>query len=222
MVPRVLGQTAIAEQKKSSKAGKSAPISETEFLKTLEASTGQSEFQAATHIIAWAKQLSLGQNFNKRQVVSSYTPYVEQVDGYRYPISVQSAGKVYIQMRWLRSCFPFQEENKPHQLWQKLNAVPGVNVSQDSMTGYPGITLQTLANDDSLRMFLDTMTWVVEELRAAEESQPPSDSTKPSSPPTAWETAMSDDDLLAALLKLNLERAGADDVTFSRPGHDCR
>jgi hypothetical protein len=62
---------------------------------------------------------------------------------------------------------PFAGEAKRQALWQKLNEIPGVEVPPERMTGFPAIPLQALASEVALRAFLDRITWVVAELRAA-------------------------------------------------------
>jgi hypothetical protein len=70
-------------------------------------------------------------------------------------------------MRWLRDSPPFNDEGERQLLWQKLNGAPGVTVPLERMTGYPGIPLQALREEAALCAVLDTLTWVVNELRAA-------------------------------------------------------
>jgi hypothetical protein len=70
-------------------------------------------------------------------------------------------------MRWLRESAPFAEEGKRRELCVRLNGIPGVQVPQERMTGFPRILLHTLQDEAALQAFLDTMTWVVAELRAA-------------------------------------------------------
>lgn len=166
LVPRLVGQTAMAQQRKTGSPSKQVKIDEPTFLMEMRRSLGDGECRVAQRVIEWAKNQKLGPNFNKYDKSVSFIPLVETLEGERMPLSVQSGGDIYVQMRWLRDGTPFKDEAKRNELFHKLNAIPGVKVAPERMTGYPRILLQTLTNEDSLRAFLDTMTWVVQELHS--------------------------------------------------------
>lgn len=165
LVPRLVGQTAIAQQRKAGGTQKQQKIDEQSFLDDMLSRRGAPECDVARRIIAWSKQRNLTQNFNRWPKISSFIPVVETPGGPRYPISVQTQGDVWLQMRWLRDNAPFREEAKRSELWRRLNQIPGVAVPQERMTGYPSVLLHTLMQEASLKAFLETLSWVVEELR---------------------------------------------------------
>jgi hypothetical protein len=167
LVPRLVGQTAAARQRKAGVSAKQEKIDEETYLKEVRLRLGAEGSGVAKRIIDWARQQKLGPNFNKWEKSVSFIPIVETGGGPRYPLSVQSRGDLWVQMRWLRESAPFSDEGKRKELCGKLNSIPGVNVPQERMIGYPRILLQTLQDEANLTAFLDTMTWVVAELRAA-------------------------------------------------------
>jgi len=167
LVPRLVGQTALAQQRKGPVSPKQEKIDEESFLKEMLQRLGAEDFGVAKQIIEWANQQKLGPNFNRWEKSVSFIPIVETVDGLRYPLSVQSKGDIWVQMRWLRESAPFDDAGMRQALWKKLNEIPGVKVPQERMTGYPRILLQTLREDASLKAFLSVMTWVVQELRTS-------------------------------------------------------
>ncbi len=167
LVPRLIGQTTAAQQRKSGGTSKQQKIDEETFLREVFSGRGSAEGEVVKRLIEWAKREKLAPNFNKWQKSASFIPIVE-VDGRsRYPLSVQSGGDIWIQMRWLRESPPFDREDKRRELLKMLNAVPGVSVPPERITGYPCISLQTLFNDASLHAFLNVMTWLVQQLRTA-------------------------------------------------------
>lgn len=165
LVPRLVGQTAAARQRKVGVSTKQEKIDEGTYLKEMQQRLGAEGCGVAKRIIEWAKQQKLGPNFNKWEKCVSFIPIVETAGGPRYPLSVQSGGDIWVQMRWLRESAPFSDEGKRRELCGRLNGIPGVKVPQERMTGYPRILLQTLQDEASLKAFLGTMTWVVAEIR---------------------------------------------------------
>jgi hypothetical protein len=169
LVPRLIGQTAVARQRKGGVSPKEK-IDEEIYLKEMGQRLGAEDCRVAKRVIEWANQRKLVPNFNKWQKSVSFIPIVETTGGLRYPVSVQSGGDILVQMRWLRESVPFDDDRKRQELCQRLNAIPGVNVAQERMIGFPRILLQTLRNEGSLKAFLDTMTWVVQQLRVTTSS----------------------------------------------------
>lgn len=55
-----------------------------------------------------------------------------------------------------------------HELRDRLNAVPGLQVAPERMTGFPRVTVSILHDDAALTKFLDVMTWMVEKLRTGQ------------------------------------------------------
>lgn len=173
LVPRLVGQTAVAQQKKVVGASKQQKTDEASYLAEMRQQRGAEECQVARRLIEWAREQKLDHAFTRAQQSSSFTPTVRVPGGPRYPISVSTAGSLWVQMRWLRESAPFGDEAKREELRAKLNAIPGVSIATERMTGYPTIPLKALANDDALRSCLAVLTWVVQELRAAPANSAP-------------------------------------------------
>lgn len=167
LVPRLIGQTTAAQQRKSNAPSKQQKIDETTFLQEVLSSRGTAELEIVKRLIGWSKDEGFLPNFNKWQKTASFIPVVDVGGRPRYPISVQSGGDIWIQMRWLRDNSPFNREEHRVELLKMLNAIPGVSVPPERITGYPCISLQTFLNDASLYAFLNVMTWLVQQLRAA-------------------------------------------------------
>jgi hypothetical protein len=117
-------------------------------------------------IVDWAKQQKLVPMSTKWETCISFIPIVETAGGPRYPFSIQSGGDIWVQMRWLRESSPFSDEGKRKELQVRLNGIPGVTVPPERMTGFPRILVQTLQDEVPLTTFLDTMSWLVAEIRA--------------------------------------------------------
>ncbi|WLD13106.1 hypothetical protein [Planctellipticum variicoloris] len=167
LVPRLVGQTSAARQRKSS--GGSTPkqqkVDEVTFLAVAREKLAADDLAVTRRLIAWAGEQGLTPNFNRYPTSASFIPIVETSAGPRYPLSVQSGGDAWVQMKWLRDSPPFNDERIRHELCDRLNAVPGLQVAPERMTGYPRVTLSILRDEAALMKFLDAMTWLVEKLR---------------------------------------------------------
>jgi len=166
LVPRLIGQTAVAQQRKSPSSARQEKTDEATFLTEMQNRRGTSECSIARRLIGWSKGLNLGQNFNKYPQSASFIPILKTETGQRYPVSVATDGDLCIQMRWLRESAPFNDEAKRQELWQKLNDIPGIQVPWDRMTGMPTIPLNSLSDGTILGSVLEVLTWVVRQLRA--------------------------------------------------------
>jgi len=160
LVPRLVGQSAVAQQRKAGTSTRLKKTDESTFLQEMLKSRGVEEAQVAKRLIAWASEQGLGPNYNQNKDSISFIPFVN--DKY-VPLSVNTSGQLWIQMRWLRET-PFREEAKRKELWEKLNAIPGTSIAYERMTGFPAIALQALVDEASMRAFLEIVTWLTREL----------------------------------------------------------
>jgi hypothetical protein len=81
-------------------------------------------------------------------------------------ISVWTYGRVEILFQFMKERPPFNDEAKRHELLEKLNRSPGVDIAADAITVRPRILLSTLNDDAALTHFLDALGWFVEEVKA--------------------------------------------------------
>ena len=173
LVPRVIGQTAEAESKKAGGAPKQQKTDEATFLAEMVRACGTEEGEVARRVVEWARSEGGELNFNKNQQSTSFIPILKTTAGVRYPFSVNTSGNLWFQMRWLRSHAPFDAESARAELWRRLNAIPGVAVPVERMTGFPTVPLAKLTRPDALTACLETLTWLARELRAAGADTPP-------------------------------------------------
>src|SRR5262249_17701266 len=76
LVPRLVGQTAAAQQRKGTTASKQLKIDEHIYLDEMLRIRGAMECDVAKRIIAWAKDMKLGSSFNKWSMSVSFIPIV--------------------------------------------------------------------------------------------------------------------------------------------------
>ena len=164
LVPRVIGQTAEAQQKKSTRTRTTTNEG------VLDELTPEEE-DLARKILDWS-----GNNFS---VVNwkgaSFVPVLEYGSDFSHnPITVYCRGKVprvQIKFKRMKNRNRLSDEARL-ELLRRLNAIPGVNLPPDSIVRFPNIPLSTLANGDALEQFLKAIAWTIEEVKAVRQSAP--------------------------------------------------
>jgi len=79
--------------------------------------------------------------------------------------SPSGLGSIEIQFQWMRKKRPFDAVSKRQELREKLNAVPGIAIPEESIERRPNVPLQVLTAEGALDRFLEVLDWVVSEIR---------------------------------------------------------
>lgn len=174
LVPRVVGQTAEAQRKKSPGSSARRQWDEASFLQVMEEQTGIEEAEVTRKILEWAKQNISRITWAKTSfsavldygAESSHTPLVVYAQG-------KPRGKIEIPFQGMRKKNrPFNIEEKRLELLRRLNEIPGVNLLQDSIDRYPAFSLSALTDAHSLEQFLQVIGWTIQEVKTAQGDNP--------------------------------------------------
>jgi hypothetical protein len=84
-----------------------------------------------------------------------------------YPIAIWTYGKVEIQFQWLKTRPPFDNEASRKELLDRLNRIPGIQIPAEALTLRPNIFLSVFKEDATLKQFLETLDWIVQEIKAS-------------------------------------------------------
>jgi hypothetical protein len=84
-----------------------------------------------------------------------------------YPIVVWTYGKIEIQFQWLKTSPPFDSESKRKRLIDRMNKIPGVQIPAEAITLRPNIFLSVFKEQTALTQLLETLDWVVQEIKAS-------------------------------------------------------
>lgn len=160
LVPRVIGQTTEAQQKKSTRT---RTTTNEEVLEELS----PEEERVAKEILDWS-----GNNFSRvNWKGASFVPVLEYGSVFSHnPITVYCRGKVprvQIKFKRMKNRNGLSDETRL-ELVRRLNAIPGVNLPQDSIVRFPNIPLLTLATGDALEQFLNAIAWTIEEVKVVQ------------------------------------------------------
>lgn len=165
LVPRVHGQTEKIKIKKDNNAGSNGQWDEESFFKELKSRKSDEEAKIAKKILDWAKEKLPGIWWGKGKKDGSI---LLDLNGEKYcPIAIWTYGKIEIQFQWLMTKPPFNDEAKRKELQKRLNQIPGVSIPDIAITRRPNIFLSTFKEASSLKLLLDTLDWVVQEIKSA-------------------------------------------------------
>jgi hypothetical protein len=165
LVPRVIGQTAEAQQKKSSGSRETRQWDEPSFFSELEADRGSGETEVARRILQWAKAKKLRIWWGKGKQSGSFFPMLDHKGQPYFLFALWSYGRVEIQFQHMGKP-PFGDRNKRLELMQRLNTIPGIALTEDVITRRPNIPLSALREKRCLSSFLEIFDWVFQEITA--------------------------------------------------------
>ena len=163
LVPRVIGQTVEAQQKKSGAARESRKWDEPSFFEDLKARRGTKEAQVARDILEWARINMPRFAWGSGKIDGSFIPILDHEGTSYYPIVLYTYGRVEIQFQHMRR--PFDDKAKRLELLHRLNEIDGIDIPEEKITKRPSIPFSTLHSEDTLERFLGTFDWYVREIK---------------------------------------------------------
>ena len=166
LVPIVHGQTEEAKGKKNNNAGPKRQWDEESFFKDLTSRRSIEEAEIARKILEWAKDKLPRFWWGKGKQDGSFFPILDLNGEQYYPFAIWTYGKIEIQFQWLMNRSPFNDEMKRKELLKRLNQIPGVEIPEKAITRRPNIFLSTFKDASSLRQLLETLDWVVGEIKS--------------------------------------------------------
>lgn len=165
LVPRVLGQTAEAQRKKSlSRRGRK--WTEESFFERLGANSSSDEVRVARDLLTWAQETGLRIWWGEGAKEGSFYPMLDRTDGLQYTIAVRTSPKrPYLEVQFAKLTGPFDKPETRARLQSRLNEIEGVSIDDDAATRYPSIRLSVLTQANNLASFLAVLDWLVDESR---------------------------------------------------------
>lgn len=169
LVPRVVGQTARAEQKKERRASRS--WDRPSFLDALEQDSGATARRVASAVMDWAKERGLRHQWGSGSKDGSYYILFERDSQTVAEVSLWTYGKLEITFMTMDA--PFEAPEQRLRLLRKLNEVDTIELTEDAIDRRPRIFLKQLGGEQVLQAFLDRLAWLSEEIGEKLEPPPP-------------------------------------------------
>jgi hypothetical protein len=167
LVPRVIGQTAGAEQKKSAGGREFRKWDEPSFFEDLEARRGPAESAVARKLLEWAKRAMPEIWWGEGKKDGSFLPGLTHKGTWRRIFAIYAYGRLEIHFQYFRSEPPFDDSSRRLELLRRLNEVPGVNIPEDGTERRPSIPLSALIDGTALGQFINVLDWYVEQVKAS-------------------------------------------------------
>lgn len=164
LVPRVIGQTVEAQQKKSSITRGSRQWDEASFFEELNAQA-PAAVEPARAIYQWATNSASRIKWGKGKQYGTFTPVIEHRGAEHKPIQVWTGDYFYVTFNDLMTQPPFTDEHERLELLRRLNNLSGVTIPRSAIEKWPSIALTTLNNEANLAQFLEVLDWIAQEIR---------------------------------------------------------
>ena len=171
LIPRVVGQTAQAQQTKSVGSAASKSWDEDSFFAILKERSTDADIEVARTILTWARSIGLLIIWGKGNVDASYRVKVDKNDTDHSLITLWSYGanpvpQIEVLFAYLRAK-PFDSASKRSELAQRLGSIPGVSKYLPEAKVRPNIPLTLFHAVDIRHQLFAILSWAVEEIRSA-------------------------------------------------------
>jgi hypothetical protein len=158
LVPRVIGQTAEAEQKK----GRAWDLDT--FLQTLNENCGTSIVELAQQLHDWAQSAFGNVRFGDGAERGRFGPVLFPDSSQAPFFVVRSDGRFTIRFMHIKTKNGKRNETILRQFIAQLNQIPGLSYAADDISGKPNRPLEPLLNPSHLKLFQEAVLWLRDEL----------------------------------------------------------
>ena len=166
LIPRVFGQTEQAQQKKSGPGSPTPKWTEDRFFNEIKVRNEASAVAVARRLLEWALGQHARLDYGSGAQSGSIYVVVDHKGVSAWPIALWTYGTVEIQFQHILKVPAFSSDEQRRELQHRLNAIPGVAIPDEGLTKRPNIRMALLSDPESMKMFINTLDWVVSEIRS--------------------------------------------------------
>jgi hypothetical protein len=165
MVPRVFGLTAGATGRKRGVPGEARQWDERSFFEELIAQGGGDTVDTARAILDWVRRKVSRIWWGQGRELGSFVPILDLAGKKIHFFAVWTTATVEIYFQHLQGKPPFDSEEKRRELLNRLNEIPGFNLTDEAITRRPTRPLTLLRVPSSLKLFQETIEWGLAEVQ---------------------------------------------------------
>jgi hypothetical protein len=165
LVPRLVGRTEEAQQRKPSVRAAKREWDERLWFEDLQARAGDTAVAVAREIVAWTRARGLREEWGGGGIDGAFYPILDHAGHWYAAVTIWTYGRAELQFQWFRTRPPFDEEEKRVEFAKRLNQIEGVTVPLDAINRRPSIPLADLAPPARLQRFLHALDWFYEQAR---------------------------------------------------------
>jgi hypothetical protein len=166
LVPRVMGLTAEAQQKKSTgRDRQQRKWDEQSFFSALLERTDKETVVVVRKLYEWVQQNATYSWWGEGQRSGSFVPVFEVNGDRHYLFSAWTNGSLEMYFYWMQGQPPFDQREKRLQLLRRLNDVPGVNLSENSLERRPNFPFTVLKNPVAYTKLIEAFQYFLDEIK---------------------------------------------------------
>ena len=166
LVPRVVGQTETARQKKSSGAKAGKQWNETSFMSALEEQKGADARKVAEELLHWITPQVTYIWYGTGSKEGGIVPTIQQGKTKYHVCRMATQGWFVFRFDWLCKKSPFSDEAIREQLLAKINEIPGVHFDGDVLTKRTRIPFEKLMTSEAVEKLKSAVSWLIEQVKA--------------------------------------------------------
>lgn len=169
LVPRVLGQTETARQKKSTgtKAGKQ--WDEAMFMAAVHDSSGEAAARVAKELLDWIRPQVSEVWFGRGSSQGGIVPFIQKGKLNYHVCRMATQGWFVFRFDWLYKKPPFDNEAVRRNMLAKINEIPSVHFDDDVLTKRARIPFDKLVNPVAIEKLKAAVAWLIEQVKAESE-----------------------------------------------------
>jgi hypothetical protein len=161
LVPRVIGQTETARQKKGTGEQGGGQWDEASFMADLQKHKGEPSVEAARDILQWITPRVTQVRWGTGKKLGGIVPILKVGSIQYHLIRMGSDGWFVFRFDWLKNKPPFDEEAVRRELLAKINEIPNVHFDDDVITKRARVPMDTLTNEGSFEQAKSIIEWMI-------------------------------------------------------------
>jgi hypothetical protein len=167
LVPRLIGRTEQAQQKKAAGDAQVRQWDEQSFFATLADREDSTGAPVARALLDWGNRAMSYVWWGKGKKTPSFVPSLKVGDDEYFPINVSVGYKApFVEISFGRMTVPpFDTPEGRARLLKRLAEVPKVKVEDDWIGRFPSIPLTAISEEAALRKFIEVLDWSVQEVK---------------------------------------------------------
>ena len=163
LAPRLVGQTAQAQQRKGAVVSEGKQWDEKLFFEVLSRHTDAAGLETAHKILDRAKTHMPNIYWGKGKEMGSFTPGLSCQDSWYQLIGVWTYGSVELQFQYMKSRGSL-DDGQRLDLLHRINAALGTALADVHADRRPNVPLAVVAKEGVLAKFLDTLEWALQQI----------------------------------------------------------